>query len=90
MRKKKENVKSPEFPRSLKVSSVLTNVSIDQESTKDTIRLLPDEKEALVEELGRTLNLWRVGWIFTDLIADDVKKGTVIFDICSLFISLFV
>ncbi|XP_014476067.1 PREDICTED: nuclear protein localization protein 4 homolog isoform X2 [Dinoponera quadriceps] len=48
-----------------------------QESTKDTIRLLPDEREALVEELGRTLNLWRVGWIFTDLIADNVKKGTV-------------
>ncbi|KAL0108495.1 hypothetical protein PUN28_015203 [Cardiocondyla obscurior] len=48
-----------------------------QESTKDTIRLLPDEKEALVEELGRTLNLRRVGWIFTDLIADDIKKGTV-------------
>ncbi|KYM92095.1 Nuclear protein localization protein 4 like protein [Atta colombica] len=48
-----------------------------QESTKDTIRLLPDEREALVEELGRTLNLRRVGWIFTDLIADDVKKGTV-------------
>lgn len=52
---------------------------IDQESTKDTIRLLPDEREALVEELGRTLNLRRIGWIFTDLIADDVKKGTVIY-----------
>lgn len=50
-----------------------------QESTKDTIRLLPDEREALVEELGRTLNLRRIGWIFTDLIADDVKKGTVIY-----------
>lgn len=50
---------------------------IGQESTKDTIRLLPDEREALVEELGRTLNLRRIGWIFTDLIADDVKKGTV-------------
>ncbi|CAL1686966.1 unnamed protein product [Lasius platythorax] len=48
-----------------------------QESTKDTIRLLPDEREALVEELGRTLNLRRIGWIFTDLIADDIKKGTV-------------
>lgn len=53
-----------------------------QESTKDTIRLLPDEKEALVEELGRTLNLMRVGWIFTDLIADDIKKGTVIEHLC--------
>lgn len=48
-----------------------------QESTKDSIKLLPDEKESIVDELARSLNLKRVGWIFTDLIADDVKKGTV-------------
>lgn len=60
-----------------------------QESTKDTIRLLPDEKEALVEELGRTLNLRRIGWIFTDLIADDIKKGTVIWYIFIPRIILF-
>ncbi|KAK1135517.1 nuclear protein localization protein 4 [Melipona bicolor] len=48
-----------------------------QESTKNSIRLLPDEKEAVVDELAHLLNLKRVGWIFTDLIADDIKKGTV-------------
>lgn len=48
-----------------------------QESTKNSIGLLPDEKEAIVDELARLLNLKRVGWIFTDLIADDLKKGTV-------------
>ncbi|XP_058797778.1 nuclear protein localization protein 4 homolog isoform X2 [Phymastichus coffea] len=48
-----------------------------QESTKDSIVLLPDEKEAIVDELAQFLNLKKVGWIFTDLIADDVKKGTV-------------
>ncbi|KAK2581786.1 hypothetical protein KPH14_002264 [Odynerus spinipes] len=48
-----------------------------QESTKDSIKLLPDEREGLVDELARSLNLKRIGWIFTDLIADDVKKGTV-------------
>ncbi|KOC62894.1 Nuclear protein localization protein 4 like protein [Habropoda laboriosa] len=48
-----------------------------QESTKNSIGLLPDEKEAIVDELAHLLNLKRVGWIFTDLIADDVKKGTV-------------
>ncbi|KAG7209636.1 hypothetical protein KM043_011283 [Ampulex compressa] len=48
-----------------------------QESTKDTIRLLLDERETLVDELAQSLNLRRVGWIFTDLIADDIKKGTV-------------
>ncbi|XP_053976809.1 nuclear protein localization protein 4 homolog isoform X1 [Hylaeus volcanicus] len=48
-----------------------------QESKRDTLRLLPDEKEALVDELAHLLNLRKVGWIFTDLIADDVTKGTV-------------
>ncbi|XP_003399190.1 nuclear protein localization protein 4 homolog [Bombus terrestris] len=48
-----------------------------QESTKNSIRLLPDEKEVVVDELAHLLNLKRVGWIFTDLIVDDIKKGTV-------------
>ncbi|OAD58466.1 Nuclear protein localization protein 4 like protein, partial [Eufriesea mexicana] len=48
-----------------------------QESTKNSIRLLPDEREGIVNELAHLLNLKRVGWIFTDLIADDIKKGTV-------------
>ncbi|XP_033213216.1 nuclear protein localization protein 4 homolog isoform X1 [Belonocnema kinseyi] len=48
-----------------------------QESSRDNVVLLPDGKEALVDQLARSLNLRRVGWIFTDLIADDVKKGTV-------------
>jgi nuclear protein localization family protein 4 len=38
---------------------------------------LPDEKETQIDELAHSLNLKKVGWIFTDLIADDVKKGTV-------------
>ena len=48
-----------------------------QESTRDSIALLPDEKEHVVQELAQQLGLCRVGWIFTDLVADDVKKGTV-------------
>ncbi|XP_015608154.1 nuclear protein localization protein 4 homolog [Cephus cinctus] len=48
-----------------------------QESTRDTVVLLQDDKETLVDELARSLDIRRVGWIFTDLIADDVKKGTV-------------
>lgn len=30
-----------------------------------------------MDELAHLLNLKKVGWIFTDLIADDVKRGTV-------------
>jgi len=48
-----------------------------QESTRDSITLLPDVKEHVVQELAQQLGLYRVGWIFTDLVADDVKKGTV-------------
>ncbi|XP_014220725.1 nuclear protein localization protein 4 homolog isoform X1 [Trichogramma pretiosum] len=48
-----------------------------QESTRDNIVLLADERESLVDDLARSLNLQKVGWIFTDLIADDIKKGTV-------------
>lgn len=48
-----------------------------QESTKDKIQLLPDDKEQLVEELAAKLGLRRVGWIFTDLLPEDLQKGTV-------------
>lgn len=48
-----------------------------QESTRDSVKILPDEKEQVVEELARNLGLRRVGWIFTDLLADDMQKGTV-------------
>lgn len=48
-----------------------------QESTPDSIRLLPDDKEKLVEELVSRLGLVRVGWIFTDLVAENLQKGTV-------------
>ncbi|KAF0294004.1 Nuclear protein localization protein 4 [Amphibalanus amphitrite] len=48
-----------------------------QESSKDHIRLLDDPRSALVDELAAALGLSRVGWIFTDLIADDVARGTV-------------
>ena len=30
-----------------------------------------------MEQVARGLGLQRVGWIFTDLLADDLSKGTV-------------
>ncbi|XP_008196487.1 nuclear protein localization protein 4 homolog [Tribolium castaneum] len=48
-----------------------------QESSRDSIHLLRDDKEEIVEELAQNLGLRRVGWIFTDLIPEDVQKGTV-------------
>uniref|UniRef100_G3MM79 Nuclear protein localization protein 4 homolog n=1 Tax=Amblyomma maculatum TaxID=34609 RepID=G3MM79_AMBMU len=48
-----------------------------QDSTPDSIKLLPDEKQPLVDELASRLGLVRVGWIFTDLVPEDLQKGTV-------------
>ncbi|XP_050308450.1 nuclear protein localization protein 4 homolog [Anthonomus grandis grandis] len=48
-----------------------------QDSSRDSIRLLPDEKEAVVNEIATALGLRPVGWIFTDLLPDDIQKGTV-------------
>jgi len=39
-----------------------------QESSRDTLRILPDPKEEIVEEIAQQLGLTRVGWIFTDLV----------------------
>lgn len=48
-----------------------------QESTVNSIQLLPDDKRQLVDELASRLGLVRVGWIFTDLVPEDLQKGTV-------------
>ncbi|KAL3274283.1 hypothetical protein HHI36_015688 [Cryptolaemus montrouzieri] len=48
-----------------------------QESSRDSIRLLPDDREELVDQMAETLGLRRVGWIFTDLLPEDLQAGTV-------------
>uniref|UniRef100_U5EVM2 Nuclear protein localization protein 4 homolog n=1 Tax=Corethrella appendiculata TaxID=1370023 RepID=U5EVM2_9DIPT len=48
-----------------------------QESGRDFIRLIDDEHENDVEEMAKLLGLRRVGWIFTDLISEDISAGTV-------------
>ncbi|XP_049775700.1 nuclear protein localization protein 4 homolog [Schistocerca cancellata] len=49
-----------------------------QTSTRDSITLLESDKDRKhVDDLAGQLGLRRIGWIFTDLVTDDVKKGTV-------------
>lgn len=48
-----------------------------QDGSQNTIKLLPDEKELLVNKIAASLGLKKIGWIFTDLIPRDVQKGTV-------------
>lgn len=50
-----------------------------QESSRDQVKLLPDERQVVVDEVARSLGLRRVGWIFTDLVTEDIQKGTVSF-----------
>ena len=48
-----------------------------QIGTKNSIELLEDDREAAVDRVAHELGLTRVGCIFTDLVAEDTKKGTV-------------
>nr|CAG4650962.1 EOG090X05T8 [Simocephalus serrulatus]SVE94224.1 EOG090X05T8 [Simocephalus serrulatus] len=48
-----------------------------QESTRDSIRLLPDSRQSVVDRLASKLGLACIGWIFTDLVTEDATKGTV-------------
>ncbi|XP_031638747.1 nuclear protein localization protein 4 homolog isoform X3 [Contarinia nasturtii] len=48
-----------------------------QDSTRNSIKLLPDERAEEIDELATKLGLRKVGWIFTDLISDNAALGTV-------------
>lgn len=48
-----------------------------QKSSKSSVELEEDEREEVVEQVARGLGMRRVGWIFTDLVAEDLQKGTV-------------
>lgn len=49
-----------------------------QESSRDFVRLItPDKHAADVEFVANGLGLKRIGWVFTDLIPEDIQKGTV-------------
>ncbi|CAH1793939.1 unnamed protein product [Owenia fusiformis] len=48
-----------------------------QVCSKSSVELLPDPQEQVVDQLAAKLGLRRLGWIFTDLVAEDLKKGTV-------------
>ncbi|XP_064627642.1 nuclear protein localization protein 4 homolog [Lineus longissimus] len=48
-----------------------------QKNAPNSVELLEDENEGIVDSIAESLGLIRVGWIFTDLVADDLKKGTV-------------
>lgn len=48
-----------------------------QINSKNKIELLEDPQEEAIHRLTLRLGLVPVGWIFTDLVADDLTKGTV-------------
>ncbi|KAG5262808.1 hypothetical protein AALO_G00279130 [Alosa alosa] len=48
-----------------------------QIGTQNSLELMEDPKAAAVEEIAAKLGLRKVGWIFTDLLSEDTRKGTV-------------
>ena len=57
----------PEVPLGIK-AVVCAIYEPPQESSRDHLRLLPDPKAEIIEEIAANLGLRRVGWIFTDLV----------------------
>ena len=48
-----------------------------QESTRDSVQLLDDPNGELVKSISSKLGMSEIGWMFTDLVAEDAAKGTV-------------
>ncbi|XP_044152368.1 nuclear protein localization protein 4 homolog [Bufo gargarizans] len=48
-----------------------------QVGTQNSLELLDDPKAKVVDEIAAKLGLRKVGWIFTDLVSEDTRKGTV-------------
>ena len=48
-----------------------------QTCTKGSIELHDDPNEVLVDQLASALGLRKIGWVITDLLAEDLTKGTV-------------
>ncbi|XP_061611349.1 nuclear protein localization protein 4 homolog isoform X1 [Phyllopteryx taeniolatus] len=50
-----------------------------QNATQNSLELLEDPKAAAVDEIAAKLGLRKVGWIFSDLLSEDTRIGTVRF-----------
>ena len=48
-----------------------------QVSTSNSLELQEDPYEEVIAEISSKLGLTRIGWIFTDLVAEDLEKGSV-------------
>jgi len=58
---------APDVPLGIK-AVVAAIYEPKQEGSKDTLKILDDEREEVVEEIAGNLGLQKIGWIFTDLV----------------------
>lgn len=49
-----------------------------QESSTNSLRLLEDPHEKIITKIACTLGLQKIGWIVTDLVAEDRTKGEIL------------
>ena len=66
----------PEVPLGIK-AVVCAIYEPPQESSKDTLRILPDPNDEIVEEAASKMGLRKVGWIFTDLVPSATTANKV-------------
>ena len=77
----------PEVPLGIK-AVVCAIYEPPQESSKDTLRILPDPNDEIVEEAASKMGLRKVGWIFTDLVPSATTANKVEWKIKWFFIHL--
>ena len=57
----------PDVPLGIK-AVVVAVYEPPQESSRDSLRILPDSNDEVLDEVCENLGLRRLGWIFTDLV----------------------
>ena len=67
----------PDVPLGVK-AVVVAVYEPPQESSRDSLRILPDSNDEVLDEVCENLGLRRLGWIFTDLVTTGILVNSVL------------